>query len=108
MKLEHIKNFVLFMLITSSIVLTSQIWFNEKLWPDGYNFASFLQSSSFGKFFSGLSDGDETKETVQEDILVPYNFFVYMVKDSDHAGYMLTPKDESFSDAKNFLHEFMG
>lgn len=108
MKLERIKSFVLFLLITSSIVLASQIWFNEKLWPDGYDFSSIMQNTTIGRFFLGLTGEGETKETVQEDILVPYNFFVYMVKDSDHAGYMLTPKDESFSDAKNFLHEFMG
>lgn len=108
MKLERFKSIVLVLLIISSIVLATQIWFNEKLWPDGYNFFVSLENTSFGQFINSITRKEETKETVQEDILVPYNFFVYMVKDSDHAGYMLTPKDESFSYAKNFLHTFMG
>ena len=37
---EHIKSCLLFLLITSSIVLTINIWFNGKLWPSGYNFFS--------------------------------------------------------------------
>lgn len=107
MRLERFKSIVLVILIISSIVLACQIWFNEKLWPDGYNFLSGLKNTFIGNFIKS-SDEEKPKETVQEDILVPYNFFVYMVKDSDHAGYMLTPKDESFSDAKNFLHKFLG
>lgn len=37
---EHIKSCLLCLLITSSIVLTINIWFNGKLWPSGYNFFS--------------------------------------------------------------------
>lgn len=37
---EHIKSCLLCLLITSSIVLTINIWFNGKLWPNGYNFFS--------------------------------------------------------------------
>ncbi len=108
MKLERIKSIILVLLIISSIALSSQIWFNEKLWPDGYNFFVSLKSTSVGQLFKNIGTKKAAKEAVQEDILVPYNFFVYMVKDLDHAGYMLTPKDESFSYAKNFLHTFIG
>lgn len=108
MKLERFKSVVLVLLIISSIVLSTQIWFNEKLWPDGYNFFVSLKNTSVGQFIENLSNKKVNKETVQEDILVPHNFFVYMVKDLDHAGYMLTPKDASFSYAKNFLHTFIG
>lgn len=108
MKLERFKSALLIILIISSIVLSTQIWFNEKLWPDGYNFFVSLKNTSVGQFIESLSSKEGSKEAVQEDILVPHNFFVYMVKNLDHAGYMLTPKDESFSYAKNFLHTFIG
>ena len=37
---ERLKSCLLFVLIMSSIVLTTNILFNGKLWPDGYNFFS--------------------------------------------------------------------
>lgn len=105
---ERIKSIVLVVLIVSSLVLSCQIWFNEKLWPDGYNFLETLKKTSFGGWAENFGKRNKKEETVQEDVLIPYNFFVYMVKDSDHAGYMLSAKDESFSYAKNYLHELMG
>ncbi len=42
MKKETIKTAVLALLVTSSIILTINNWFSEKLWPDGYNFFSNL------------------------------------------------------------------
>lgn len=47
MKKETIKTTILALLVTSSIVLTINNWFSEKLWPDGYNFFSNL-----AKYFS--------------------------------------------------------
>lgn len=108
MKTERIKNIVIVLLIISSLVLSCQIWFNEKIWPDGYNFFDSLKNTSAGKFYSSIFGKKSKNETVQEDILVPYNLFVYMVKDSDHAGYMLTANDENFTEAKSFLHSIMG
>ena len=42
MKKETLKTIVLVFLVLSSIVLTVNNWFSEKLWPDGYNFFSNL------------------------------------------------------------------
>ncbi len=39
---ERIKTCLLVILVASSIVLTVDMWFNEKLWPDGYNFFSHI------------------------------------------------------------------
>ncbi len=50
MKKGTLKNIILVLLVTSSVVLTFKIWFSEKLWPDGYNFFSNITE----KFFSGL------------------------------------------------------
>ena len=47
MKKETIKTTVLALLVISSIVLTINNWFSEKLWPDGYNFFS-----NIAKYFS--------------------------------------------------------
>jgi len=53
MKKETFKTIVLALLVTSSIILTINNWFSEKLWPDGYNFFSNLASYFFA--------GDEPK-----------------------------------------------
>ncbi len=42
MKKETLKTIVLVLLVISSIILTVNNWFSEKLWPDGYNFFSTL------------------------------------------------------------------
>ncbi len=48
MKKETAKTLILVLLVISSIILTINNWFSEKLWPDGYNFFSNLAS-----FFDG-------------------------------------------------------
>ena len=40
MKKETFKTLILVLLVISSIILTVNNWFSEKLWPDGYNFFS--------------------------------------------------------------------
>ena len=42
MKKETLKTITLVLLVLSSIILTINNWFSEKLWPDGYNFFSNL------------------------------------------------------------------
>lgn len=42
MKKETLKTIALVFLVLSSIILTINNWFSEKLWPDGYNFFSNL------------------------------------------------------------------
>ena len=62
MKRKNLKTYVLIGLILSSVILTGKIWFNEKLWPEGYNFFAVITDKfSFGKdnFISSL-----TKETI--------------------------------------------
>ncbi len=62
MKKRNVKTYVLIALIISSVVLTGKIWFDEKLWPEGYNFFAVITDNfSFGNddFVSSL-----TKETI--------------------------------------------
>lgn len=42
MKKESLKTVALVLLVLSSIILTINNWYSEKLWPDGYNFFSNL------------------------------------------------------------------
>lgn len=42
MKKETIKTIILSLLIINCIQLTAQIWLNKKLWPDGYDFFSYV------------------------------------------------------------------
>lgn len=73
MKKCDLKTYVLIFLILSSIVLTGKIWFDEKLWPEGYNFFAVIEEKlSFKKddFVSSL-----TKETISfPKTLVVNNF----------------------------------
>ncbi len=43
---ERIKTCLLVILVASSIVLTVDMWFKEKLWPNGYNFFSNITNLS--------------------------------------------------------------
>ena len=49
MKLERIKSILLVLLVISSIVLTVNKWFDEKLWPEGYNFFSDVKNGFASK-----------------------------------------------------------
>lgn len=42
MRKERLKTVTLVLLVASSLILTANKWFSEKLWPDGYNFFSNL------------------------------------------------------------------
>ncbi len=47
MKKETIKNIILTLLIVNCIQLTAQIWLDEKLWPEGYDFFEFTAQFPF-------------------------------------------------------------
>ena len=44
MNKEHIKTFILILLIINSIQLSAQIWFDKNLWPDGYAFLDTVKN----------------------------------------------------------------
>ena len=61
MKIERLKSILLVLLVISSIVLTVNKWFNEKLWPEGYNFFSdvkkhFIQDQSVTSAFDPVEE----------------------------------------------------
>ncbi len=67
MKIERLKTILLILLVISSIVLTINKWFNEKLWPEGYNFFSDVKN-----FFLSTDDGKtEYAFDPVEEILKP-------------------------------------
>lgn len=91
MKKQNLKTYVLIGLIISSVVLTGKIWFNEKLWPAGYNFFAVITDNfSFGKhdFVSSL-----TKETISfPKTLVVTNFENRSAYTADSNGFSnMTP-----------------
>ena len=62
MKKETLKTIVLVLLVLSSIILTANNWFSEKLWPDGYNFFSNIGFSKlYTNIISYFHDDDEYK-----------------------------------------------
>ena len=66
---EHAKSCLLCLLIISSIVLTINIWFNGKLWPNGYNFFSNIT-----KLFE--SDNDKMYYLSKENISYPEKIII--------------------------------
>lgn len=74
MKKERLKTCLLIVLIISSVILTGKIWFDEKLWPEGYNFFALITD----KFLPG-----ETKvvsSLTKETISFPKNLIVTNVE----------------------------
>lgn len=72
MKKEHFKTVILVLLVFSSIILTVNKWFSEKLWPDGYNFFSNLTN-----YFSfGDKTDDKTYYLSKENISNPSKIIV--------------------------------
>ena len=72
MKKEHLKTVILVLLVFSSIILTVNKWFSEKLWPDGYNFFSNLTA-----WFSFGSEAEEkTYYLSKENISNPSKIIV--------------------------------
>lgn len=49
MSKERIKTLLLTVLVLSSIVFSGQIWFDKKLWPDGYDFFSVYEGTFIEK-----------------------------------------------------------
>ncbi|MBE7050577.1 MAG: hypothetical protein E7394_07425 [Ruminococcaceae bacterium] len=72
MKFERMKTILLVLLVISSIVLTINKWFNEKLWPEGYNFFSDVKNF----FFSSDDDKKEYLFDPVEEILKPSEIIV--------------------------------
>ena len=65
MKIERLKSILLVLLVISSIVLTVNKWFNEKLWPDGYNFFSDIKN-----YFSATHLGDTASAFQPEEVVL--------------------------------------
>ncbi len=70
MKKQNLKTYVLIALIISSVVLTGKIWFNEKLWPEGYNFFAVITD-----YFS-FDDDDFVSSLTKETISFPQSLVV--------------------------------
>lgn len=55
---ERIKSLLLAVLVCSSIVLTGLIWFDKKLWPDGYDFFSVYSETFIGRVIARFGGND--------------------------------------------------
>ena len=103
MKKERIKSIVLIALVISSLVLTGQIWFNEKLWPEGYNF--FVDIKASASLHLSELFGVEPKEevTVRTSIASPIYLAAYMVKDFDHAITVLNTTSDDYGVINDYV-----
>lgn len=69
MKIERLKSILLVILVISSIILTANKWFDEELWPEGYNFFSDVKIRLAG-------DNTKDKFSPNEEILRPTKIIV--------------------------------
>ena len=56
---ERIKSLLLAVLVCSSIILTGLIWFDKKLWPDGYDFFSVYSETFIGRVLSKFNNSED-------------------------------------------------
>ena len=100
---EHLKSIILIALVISSLIFTSQIWFNEKLWPEGYNFFVGMRVSAFDKIASFFGADTEPEKHTSAKILSPLHLAVYTVKDFDHAMAVLNESSDNYS----YINEYV-
>ncbi len=97
MKKETIKTAVLALLVVSSIVLTINNWFSEKLWPDGYNFFSNLAN------YLSIAKNDKSYYLSKENVSNPAKI---VVNNSDLRN-VYTHSSADFNDMVNTVKEHL-
>lgn len=102
MKKERIKSAVLTVLVISSLLLTGQIWFNQRLWPEGYNFFVNIRASAY-ETVAGLFGAPAAEEHGQASILEPITLAAYTVKDLDHVMAVINESYESFDVINDYI-----
>ncbi len=91
---EFIKTIILTVLVITSLVLSSKIWFSKELWPDGYN--SFHYANNWNLF--GLFSGNDNKALSLSQIFSPKQTYI----NKDEKSILILP-DNSRSEALNNL-----
>lgn len=78
MKKEQLKSFILTVLILIAVFLTTQIWFDKKLWPNGYNFFNSIEKMPVvGQIIDKFSTNKALNTASSfEDIMLPYRMIV--------------------------------
>jgi len=71
MKKETVKTITLVLLVFSSIILTVNNWFSEKLWPDGYNFFS-----NIANYFSDEKETPKSYYLSKENVSNPTKIII--------------------------------
>lgn len=102
---ERVKSIILSLLILSSLLMTGQIWFNKKLWPDGYDFFVIYENTLLGKIF-GTSDNEENMQS-RDKIVLPIKMVASTISDFDNVSYVLTENKEEFNTAFGYVREVL-
>ena len=103
---ERIKSLLLAVLVCSSIVLTGLIWFDKKLWPDGYDFFSVYSETFIGRVITKLS-GNENALNINDtgalkSIFAPRTTML-SYEDGSRVNYNITQSiSEKVTDELNF------
>ena len=98
MKIERMKTILLVVLVISSIVLTINKWFNEKLWPEGYNFFSDVKNF----FFSSDKEQKEYLFDPVEEVLKPSE----IITNNSQNHVLYTKSSENYQSFYGEINEF--
>lgn len=93
--MKRIKTLTLMGLIVINILLASKIWFNKKLWPDGYNFFSVVSDNFIIQKISSLISGGESDYS--NDIFHEVYVARQVIVKSGNDRVAFTSKDKAFS-----------
>ena len=102
----RIKSLLLAVLVCSSIVLTGLIWFDKKLWPEGYDFFSVYSETFIGRIIAKF---DNTKDALNindtgalKSIFAPRTTML-SYQDGSRVNYNITQSiSEKVTDELNF------
>jgi len=103
---ERIKSMLLAVLACSSIILTGLIWFDKKLWPDGYDFFSVYSETFLGRLISRFAPDEGTLSIndtgALKSIFAPRTTML-SYEDGSRVNYNITQSiSESVTDELNF------
>ena len=73
MKYRRTKTVILTFLIISSVILSVKVWFNEELWPGGYNFFIMLRNTPV---ISKIFNSDDTYSMPKENLSKPQKIVI--------------------------------
>lgn len=99
---EFFKTLILTLLVISSVILASKIWFNEELWSDDYNSFSY-KPTFFSKLFSFFGKEAAVSSLDYNQIFFPKQFMISKGENS----VLIKPTDNSYNNFSEDIKQLL-